>query len=288
MQVHSLPTDFKNNTGEIYLHYYESDKLSVKNKVTLELNLFSFLLEGEKEAHFNNSSLRIDNTKALLLSSGNCLMTEKISSKNKYRSILFFFDNNKTQAFITKYAHLIPKHTNKDEHQPVLAFTKDDFIISYLNQLEHFLKSGIIPAKEMLQLKFEELMLYMADKYPDIFLSFIAKSNINSIDHFFKATIESNINNNLSLQELAFLCNTSLSTFKRQFEKLYGVAPRKWLHEKRMQQAAFKLKHENARPAEIYYEFGYENLSGFIQAFKKEFGKTPGEYGKVEGLGHKV
>ncbi|WP_374755933.1 helix-turn-helix domain-containing protein [Emticicia agri] len=84
--------------------------------------------------------------------------------------------------------------------------------------------------------------------------------------------------NNLTLEELAFLCNTSLSTFKRRFMKLYGMPPNKWILQRRMEKAAHLLKNYHIRTSEVFYQVGYENHSSFSQSFKHTFGKTPKEY----------
>jgi transcriptional regulator GlxA family with amidase domain len=52
--------------------------------------------------------------------------------------------------------------------------------------------------------------------------------------------IESNVHSNLKLEEIAFLCNMSLSTFKRHFIVEYNEAPGKWLQDKRLQRANSK------------------------------------------------
>jgi transcriptional regulator GlxA family with amidase domain len=49
----------------------------------------------------------------------------------------------------------------------------------------------------------------------------------------FKNVVESNVHSNLKLEEIAFLCNMSLSTFKRHFIVEYNEAPGKWLQDKR-------------------------------------------------------
>jgi AraC-like DNA-binding protein len=77
---------------------------------------------------------------------------------------------------------------------------------------------------------------------------------------------------------LAFLCNTSVSTFKRKFFKIYGTSPQKWLTQQKMRIAANLLKHPHERPGSVYEKVGYENQSSFILAFKKQYGKTPREY----------
>jgi AraC-like DNA-binding protein len=82
----------------------------------------------------------------------------------------------------------------------------------------------------------------------------------------------------ISVDELAFLCNTSISTFKRKFFKIYGTSPQKWLTQQKMRIAANLLKHPHERPGSVYEKVGYENQSSFILAFKKQYGMTPREY----------
>ena len=121
-------------------------------------------------------------------------------------------------------------------------------------------------------------MLYLCDRYPQEFLPLLASLTATSFDLPLRKVVENNVYTNLSMEELAFLCNMSLSTFKRKFEEVYGTPPARWFHLKKMQQAAFLLKHRNVKASEIHHELGYENLSSFVQAFKKEFGKTPKVY----------
>ncbi|MEM9024275.1 MAG: AraC family transcriptional regulator, partial [Bacteroidota bacterium] len=82
----------------------------------------------------------------------------------------------------------------------------------------------------------------------------------------------------LTLEELAFLCNMSISTFKRHFQQIYEVAPSRWFREKRLQRAEYLLRVQHQKPSEVYREVGFENLSSFTQAFKKHFGTTPKKY----------
>lgn len=282
MKIYKLPDDFSSKGEELYLHYYESDRNERKNKVTFSANLFSFLLEGEKISFYPGGSVTIGNRQGILIRSGNCLMTEHVSINNKYKSVLLFFTDSKVRDFIAKYKHLLSAVDKTKDTCPVFPFAKNAILTNTVLQLEQILLSKQPLSDAMLQLKFEEIMLCLLESYPTAFTNIFVNSIASKADVLFKEVVEGNVSNNLSLQELAFLCNKSLSTFKRQFEKIYGIAPGKWIQEQRMHHAAFKLKHEKARPSDIYFEYGYENLSGFIQAFKKEFGKTPGEYVVIE------
>jgi len=125
--------------------------------------------------------------------------------------------------------------------------------------------------------KFEEIMLYLVHQNSPDFLNSLVQNVDDRISRLTNI-VENNKHNKLSLEELAFLCNMSISTFKREFSKLYQNTPMKWFNEQRLNHIAFLLRTKRSRPIELYEEAGYENLSNFVQAFKKQFGMTPKQY----------
>ena len=130
--------------------------------------------------------------------------------------------------------------------------------------------------ENLLSVKFEELMLYLINKYGNTF-EFYLHSLIVKETSPFKETVESKIHSNLKLEEIAFLCNMSLSTFKRHFINEYNVSPGKWLQDKRLQKAKEMLEKGDLKPSDIYLDVGYNNLSNFSIAFKNKFGFSPSE-----------
>lgn len=126
----------------------------------------------------------------------------------------------------------------------------------------------------LLSVKFEELMLYLVNKYGAKFQAYLS-SLISEEQSQFRKVVENNVYSNLKLDELAFLCNMSLSTFKRHFTAEYKVSPGKWLQDKRLQRAKDLLDSGTLKSSDIYLELGYNNLSNFSSAFKKKFGISP-------------
>jgi AraC-like DNA-binding protein len=97
-------------------------------------------------------------------------------------------------------------------------------------------------------------------------------------DAVIRQLAEMHVESNSTIEELAFLCNMSLSTFKRKFSSIYNMAPSKWFLQQRMERAAALLRMGNEKPSDVYYKVGYESHSSFTHSFKQVFGVTPSEY----------
>ena len=89
--------------------------------------------------------------------------------------------------------------------------------------------------------------------------------------------MEKNFMFNMSLEKFGYLTGRSLSAFKRDFQKIYNMTPQRWLTRKRLDLAYYRIAEKCQRPVDVYLETGFENLSHFSFAFKKQFGLTPTE-----------
>lgn len=263
------------SSKSIVVYDYKSTIEISKQQILLSKNTFSFLREGAKEVFFDNSNYAIDNSEFLLMKSGNCLMTEKLSSESKYyRSILFFFSNEDVLQFMSKFN--LETSSSKITYS-THAFRYDSFITRFVDSLLDIVKLSKSIQENILKAKFEEIMLYLIDlNGVDFLYSLMENSGHQNLQ--FIQTIENNKLNKLTIKELSFLSNMSVSTFKREFEKNFNSSPSKWFQDKRLEHAAYLLKIKSKRPSDIFEEIGYENLSNFIQAFKTKFGVTPKQY----------
>jgi AraC-like DNA-binding protein len=87
--------------------------------------------------------------------------------------------------------------------------------------------------------------------------------------------MEKNFMFNLPLEKFGYLTGRSLTTFKRDFKKFFNTTPQKWLTQKRLALAHYQLAEGKRKPIDVCYEVGFENLSHFSHAFKKQFGYAP-------------
>jgi len=262
---------------EVSIINYNSEGASANNRIKLGQNLFSFLLEGEKAVQYSGKYARINPHQFLLLSAGNYLMSEKTASEaGHYRSILIFFDNKVLADFFIKNPRVLSSPSASED--AFLVFEKDAFLLNYIESLSHIIAAGNSLSPAIQNIKLEELLHYLCDKHPGQLQKLCTFGHSAGDDDIIRQAVTANLYHPITVEELAFLCNVSLSTFKRRFAKIYGTSPNKWLLKQRMEKAAYLLKQGEYKASEIYFELGYENLSSFIQSFKQVHGITPKQY----------
>jgi AraC family transcriptional regulator, exoenzyme S synthesis regulatory protein ExsA len=260
----------------LFFYNYKANSESLKNKVIFTKNVFIFMIAGQKIIETLDKSYIIKESQAVLIKNGNCLTSEKFTKNGSFKCLTFFFDTKYLQEFFLKHADVLSKSKNNVSliDPDVYVFEKDEFIKNYIDSALHILQIEDL-APKLIQLKFEEIMLYLIQKQGYPFLNFIQGFLSNPNELNFKATVESESLNKFTLDEIAFLCNMSLSTFKRHFAKSYGDSPQKWFHKKRMQYAYESIKNNYKTPSDLYLELGYNSLSSFSVAFSKIHGVPP-------------
>jgi len=276
--VYHLPDLFFNGkTAGTHIHFYEAGTSSRNNKVTLSQNLICFMQMGEKQISNQAAHDRFDSSNLYLLSAGNVLMTETTTSENKFKSILLFFSNEYLLNFLSRHSIEL---SNNYQCSHCLKLTKNEFYLNFEKSLE-LLQAGLNSDESLLNIKIDELLWYIFNTTPDeagrLFSTILSTHKLTD----FESVVNNNLNKNLTVSQLAFLCNMSVSTFKRNFEKIFGMPPKKYFREHKLNRSVLMLK-GGKRPSEVYFELGYESLSAFSSEFKKHFGVSPKVYAQLD------
>jgi AraC family transcriptional regulator, exoenzyme S synthesis regulatory protein ExsA len=279
MLIQNIPEIFISHTdqsSELFIHDFKMTEDVVKSKVNLTLNMFSFLQTGEKRVQLEDAFVEVNNKQSVLIKSGNCLMTELLDNDHIYFCKLFFFSNKNIADFLEKHTYLSTTSDKKTQMAtPFFVIENDEFIDSFVASISSILKLKTGDITQLLIVKFEEIMLYLAHKYGNTFINYIQALASPEKNSSFHKIVEASVSTNLSLTEIAFLATMSLSTFKRHFQIEYQANPGKWLQQKRLARAKDVLEKGEKKPSEIYLDYGYNNLSNFSIAFKNEFGFSP-------------
>lgn len=265
------------------LSVFSSDIKNIMNrsKVTIDQYVLSFVLQGQKEIYNADFSAKIDNTKLLLIAEGNYLITEKCSGSEDFKSILLFFSKAKLNALLLKKQQFSQPVNREHPHAGYLAIEQDDFVRVFIGSLTMSLSLHQSLSRDLLEIKFEEIMTYLLYSHKESLLPFLLGTLQPDRVSSFKNIIETNKYTNLSTRELAFLSNMSISTFKRHFAESFGETPGNWFKTKRLERAKQLLESGNFKPSELVNSAGYKNLSHFSAAYKAHFGENPSQVFKT-------
>ena len=263
------------NTDSVYIFFYirERGPDQIKLKLHYTQNMICFMIRGAKELYDEYEFYRMNDEQIGLVSSGHMLMNERVTLRQDFESLLLFFSNEFLSDFLLKYEIIIDDPSRN--LASVITFPKDEYLLNFqrsMKLLEHDFKKRAFRVAKM-----EELLLYLLEKYPDSTRGFIAAAIFKEQNNSLAQVVQNHKYKNLNTEELAFLCNMSLSTFKRKFSELYHTSPKQYMIAEKMKKAEKRLKHRK-KPSEIYFELGYENLSSFSTQFKKHFGISPSVY----------
>ena len=88
-----------------------------------------------------------------------------------------------------------------------------------------------------------------------------------------------------TVEMLARRLATSRSSFADRFSELVGEPPLRYLSRLRIDAAARRLRSSHDKLSAVAAEAGYESVSAFNRAFKRQVGMTPGEYRDCKDLG---
>jgi len=154
----------------------------------------------------------------------------------------------------------------------------DEILSTYSHSVYNYFLQSKTPPKDLLKIKFTELIIniMMSDENNALAGHFMQLCLENKVS--IRSIMEANFAHNLRLDEFAELTARSLSTFKRDFIKIYGMPPGKWLTQKRLEHAKYLLDTTDKQVTDIVVDCGFENNSHFSRVFKVRFGVSPLHY----------
>ncbi|MCB0687661.1 MAG: helix-turn-helix transcriptional regulator [Saprospiraceae bacterium] len=261
--------------GDVNILFYkrEDGPDQIKLKINYSQNMLCFMVKGTKEVMDDSDNYVINDQQIALVTSGSMLMTERVTLFQQFESLLLFFSNDFLESFLKKYQ--ISVSDGNQDIASVISFPKDPYLNNFQESM--LILRNDFNRKNFRVAKMEEVLLYLYEKYPKPVLGFISRAATKQENRSLVKVIQNHLFDNMSSQELAFLCNMSISTFRRKFLEVYQMPPKRYIIMEKMKQAAYMLRNRR-KPSEIYFQLGYENLSSFSLEFKKHYGVSPTGY----------
>ncbi|KAA9038368.1 helix-turn-helix transcriptional regulator [Ginsengibacter hankyongi] len=247
----------------------------MKNRFTdlwSQNNYVFYVIDGRKVWHTANGSYDLQKGSCVFIQKGASIIEQFFDIG--FCLILFFIPD----GFIceTLKSKTIPASKGVRKYDPVIMLNSSETLAAFFVSMSSYFANTKEPDPLLLELKFRELILTLADNPLNAELLSYFCSLMNEPQSLcMQRVMNDNYCFNLTLEQYAVLCNRSLSAFKRDFKKLYHTTPGKWLHEKRLNHAMHLLTNLNKTVSEAAFASGFENPSHFSRAFKARFGKHP-------------
>lgn len=237
-----------------------------------EYNYLFYVVDGRKIWHTAQGVYDIQKDSCVFVRKGAFILEQLLDTG--FCVVLFFIPDE----FIceTLQTRSSPLHQYGKTYAPLMLLNHSETLAGFFLSMSSYFAETADPDPSLLQLKFRELILTIAgNPRNDELLSYFSALLHEPQSISLQRVMEDNFCFNLQLQQYAKLSNRSLSAFKRDFQKLYGTTPGKWLQDRRLTHSKKLLSNLNKPVTEVAFESGFENVSHFSRAFKKRFGAPP-------------
>jgi len=262
---------------ELLFVYYDCPLGRNRQDSWSEYNYILYIVSGKKAIYTTDCSWLLTSGTAVFVKKGCCII-EKIHGENLCL-MAFFIPDNYLRSFLRGNNTLLQKKKNDAEkNQMVIPLEVDDMMLAYYESVIPYFSAEIKPPEDMLELKFMELLFNIIVNPNNCELNNYLQTLIAPQSDNIQPIIEANYCYNLSLDGYAKLCNRSLSSFKRDFYKVYGTAPARWLLHQRLAHALKLLCTSDKTINDVSFESGFENSSHFSRVFKNRYGSSPLQY----------
>ena len=263
-----IKNELEANRTISYFNYVQKQPQD-RNEVFNDTNILVLVTKGTKILHLEGDDVFVDKDHFLFLKSGSYIMSEVLDEY--YEAMLFMYEDSLLLDFISKYN--ISFEDIKNENLNYLRLTKTNELKILMDATCAYFKNGVEQNEDIIKLKLEEAFLNILNSS----LSKQFKTLLYSVytSNYFKIEVEKNFSYEENILDLAKSLKMTNLSFREKFKEVYGTTPKKWQTNKRLEKAKALLENSDKNVSEVCMLCGFDNLSWFIQVFKKQYNLTP-------------
>ena len=233
-------------------------------------NFFLYLAKGTIHGYDGSKNYTLNSGGYCIVRKNQLVRYNKEKENDEFEKIVIVLDEVFLRKIQEKNKITAIKSTPTNTF---LHIDKSELIPNFIGSLMAYYNNAgeIDPA--FTDIKREELLIILLKTNPQLANVLFDFEPPEKID--LEAFMNHNYKFNVGMERFAYLTGRSLSAFKRDFKDTFNDTPNHWLVQRRLQEAHFLLDKKNKKPSDIYLDLGFEDLSHFSYAFKKQFGLTP-------------
>ncbi len=233
----------------------------------------TYVIDGQETfTSFDNDDVQIAGTEMLLMPRNMYLVSDFRSASGPLKSFLFFFGDDVLEEF------LLDTRGDGKPDVPVdgpLKIKSSPALNHYMSALMKVYKPSSRPSA-VLRIKLLELLYLLHQQdHSGAIRAAISSAHSHARKRNIARLMSEHFLRDLTVKDYAELSGRSLSTFAREFRRIYNKSPQQWLIEARLEHARKLVLSSGLSITEIACSIGYDNVSHFIKTFRKQFGGTP-------------
>lgn len=249
---------------------------------------FILITSGKAAFQIENCSYQVNEGEIIIIGSGELHSAYSLDSKSGCicKSIIFnseMLSSKSSDAIQIKFINplinnqlILPHHLTCTNNNEIAV---KNFLKDLINTLDSKEDNFELMAKSYLYMIFSKVMLMVTFKNTSDLLNPNTNNKLDNIKHILDY-IHTNYNKPLTIKELSSELNMSEGHFCRIFKSVTFKTPVDYLNYYRTTKAQDMLLNSNKKVLEISMDVGFNNLSYFINIFKKNAGYTPSLFRK--------
>lgn len=249
---------------------------------------FLYVKGGELEYQIDDEQINIAINYSLLL---NCINSGKqiynSSSKSNCEIVIVtFYPEILKKIYNRELPLLLRKPKNIISNKSSEKINNDFLIQKYIEGLLFYFENPSLINEDILILKVREIILLLSQTQNSESIQVILSQLFSPTTYTFKQIIEANLFSQLTIEELAQQNNLSVSSFKREFAKLYNDTPANYIKARKLEKAAELLQVSDQRITEIAFDCGFNDLANFTKSFTSKYSVSPTNYRQKQNNKH--
>jgi AraC-like DNA-binding protein len=246
---------------------------------------FLFVKKGVVTSYGEKDKVTVQANEGILMKCGTYLAKMlKDSEEGTYEAIaVHFYPEVLNQVFESGLPSFLQSGHSDGELPALAKVNEDDLFTKFFDGMVYYFTHPQLVNDELITLKLKEILLLLHNTTESEKLHHLLANLFAPHVYSFKNIIEAHLFDNMTLDELAYMCGLSLSSFKRNFKAIFQESPARYIRDKRLDKAAELLKNPAYSISDVAYKCAFSDVGHFSKCFRARFGYSPRHYRKDQG-----
>lgn len=249
-------------------------------------NAVGYVVQGTKYIHSGDQRQCLHKGDIFFLGIGLHYTEELPEGDRPYEQIVFYYNPDELQRILLHLNITYCLNISNNHHCPTCRTSSEvtmpawSAIRGIFLGAAQYLQGEQAPDRTAENFKMTELIYHIVS-HEDCCLKSKILGSIDTNQENFEQIVYGHIFSECSIEELARKTHRSLTSFKKEFRRIYAMPPHKWFIRQRLVHSRLLLISTSKSVSEIGLQCSFPNTSHFIKLFKKAYGHTPSSYRTV-------